>query len=153
MMVEYGEYFWRDGWGSLYSVFGGNPLAAMPSLHFATSVMAASLLAETGSVAGVLGYAYAVTLGFALVYLGEHYLVDLLGGRRADGAVEGSPHVRRSRCGVRRRGLAAGGDRTRGGLRECGESRRSASGSRGARARAAILGGGGAAPEAGPSLR
>ena len=31
MMVEYGEAFWRDGWGSLYSVFGGNPLAAMPS--------------------------------------------------------------------------------------------------------------------------
>ena len=42
MMVEYGEFFWQDGWGSLYSVFGGNPLAAMPSLHFATSLMAAS---------------------------------------------------------------------------------------------------------------
>ena len=56
MMVEYGEFFWRDGWGSLYSVFGGNPLAAMPSLHFATSVMAASLLAETGSGAAMLGY-------------------------------------------------------------------------------------------------
>ena len=41
MMVEYGEYFWRDGWGPLYSVLGGNPLAAMPSLHFATSLMAA----------------------------------------------------------------------------------------------------------------
>ncbi len=52
MMVEYGEHFWRDGWGSLYSVFGGNPLAAMPSLHFATSVMAALLLAEVGPVAG-----------------------------------------------------------------------------------------------------
>ena len=80
MMVEYGESFWRDGWGSLYSVFGGNPLAAMPSLHFATSVMAALLLAEVGPVAGALGTAYAATLGFALVYLGEHYAVDLLGG-------------------------------------------------------------------------
>ena len=48
MMVEYGESFWRDGWGPLYSVLGGNPLAAMPSLHFATSVMAALLLSETG---------------------------------------------------------------------------------------------------------
>ena len=47
-MAEYGEFFWRDGWGPLYSVFGGNPLAAMPSLHFATSLMAAMLLAETG---------------------------------------------------------------------------------------------------------
>jgi membrane-associated phospholipid phosphatase len=80
MMVEYGELFWRDGWGSLYSVFGGNPLAAMPSLHFATSVMAALLLAEVGPVAGALGAGYAATLGFALVYLGEHYAVDLLAG-------------------------------------------------------------------------
>jgi membrane-associated phospholipid phosphatase len=79
-MVEYGEYFWKDGWGSLYSVFGGNPLAAMPSLHFATSVMAALLLAEVGPLAGALGFGYTATLGFALVYLGEHYAVDLLGG-------------------------------------------------------------------------
>jgi len=80
MMVEYGELFWRDGWGPLYSVFGGNPLAAMPSLHFATSTMAALLLAEVGPGPGALGAAYAGTLGFALVYLGEHYVVDLLGG-------------------------------------------------------------------------
>jgi membrane-associated phospholipid phosphatase len=80
MMVEYGEEFWGDGWGSLYSVFGGNPLAAMPSLHFATSVMAALLLSEVSPLAGALGWAYAVTLGFALVYLGEHYVVDLIGG-------------------------------------------------------------------------
>ena len=80
MMVEYGEHFWRDGWGSLYSVFGGNPLAAMPSLHFATAVTAALLLNEVGVVAGALGWAYAGTLSFALVYLGEHYVVDLIAG-------------------------------------------------------------------------
>ena len=87
MMVEYGEHFWRDGWGPLYSVLGGNPLAAMPSLHFATSVMAALLLAEVGPVAGALGSAYAITLGFALVYLGEHYVVDLLAGAALTAAV------------------------------------------------------------------
>jgi membrane-associated phospholipid phosphatase len=87
LMVEYGEMFWGDGWGSLYSVFGGNPLAAMPSLHFATSVMAALLLAEVGPVAGALGFTYAATLGFALVYLGEHYVVDLLAGAALTGAV------------------------------------------------------------------
>ncbi len=80
MMVEYGEDFWRDGWGSLYSVFGGNPLAAMPSLHFATTLMAALLLAEVGPIAGAVGFGYAATLGFALVYLGEHYVVDLIAG-------------------------------------------------------------------------
>jgi membrane-associated phospholipid phosphatase len=80
MMVEHGEGFWRAGWQPLYSLLGGNPLAAMPSVHFATSVMAAHLLAEAGSVEGVVGWGYAATLGFALVYLGEHYVVDLLAG-------------------------------------------------------------------------
>lgn len=80
IMVEYGESFWRDGWGPLYTVLGGNPVAAMPSLHFATSVMAARVLGETGPVAGALGGLYAATLGFALVYLGEHYAADLLAG-------------------------------------------------------------------------
>lgn len=87
MMVEYGESFWGDGWAPLYSVFGGNPLAAMPSLHFATSVMAALLLAEVSPVAGAVGWAYASTLGFALVYLGEHYVVDLLAGAALTAAV------------------------------------------------------------------
>ena len=52
----------------------------MPSLHFATSLMAALLLVEAGPVAGALGFSYLAMLGFALVYLGEHYVVDLLGG-------------------------------------------------------------------------
>ena len=80
MMIEYGEQFWGDRWGALYDVLGGNPLAAMPSLHFATSLMAAHLLSEVGPVAGAVGWTYAVTLGLALVYLGEHYAVDLIGG-------------------------------------------------------------------------
>src|ERR1019366_10125289 len=78
--VEYGESFWRNGWAPLYSVLGGNPLAAMPSLHFATSAMAALLLTESGPVAGAVGGGYAAILGFALVYLGAPYVVDLLGG-------------------------------------------------------------------------
>jgi membrane-associated phospholipid phosphatase len=80
MMVEYGEQFWKSGWAPLYGLLGGNPLAAMPSLHFATSVTAAHVLSDTGKVAGVLGWTYAATLGVALVYLGEHYVVDLAAG-------------------------------------------------------------------------
>jgi hypothetical protein len=80
MMIEYGERFWGDNWSALYDFLGGNPLAAMPSLHFATSVMAAHLLGEVGPVAGALGWTYALTLGLALVYLGEHYVIDLLAG-------------------------------------------------------------------------
>jgi membrane-associated phospholipid phosphatase len=80
MMIEYGEQFWKHRWGPLYSLFAGNPLAAMPSLHFATSVNAAHVLREVGPVAGAIGWTYALTLGLALVYLGEHYVVDLLAG-------------------------------------------------------------------------
>ena len=80
MMVEHGEAFWKKRWGPLYGLLGGNPLAAMPSLHFATSMMAARLLAEEGRAHGAVGWTYAGTLGFALIYLGEHYVVDLLAG-------------------------------------------------------------------------
>jgi hypothetical protein len=80
LMVEYGQGFWKERWTPLYGVLGGNPLAAMPSLHFATSSMAAVLLTEAGFAPGVVGTAYAAVLGFALVYLGEHYVVDLAGG-------------------------------------------------------------------------
>jgi membrane-associated phospholipid phosphatase len=80
MMLEYGEQFWGDRWSDLYDVLGGNPLAAMPSLHFATSLMAAHLLSEVGPVAGAVGWSYAIMLGLALVYLGEHYAIDLIAG-------------------------------------------------------------------------
>jgi membrane-associated phospholipid phosphatase len=80
MMLEYGERFWGDNWEALYDVLGGNPLAAMPSLHFATSLMAAHLLAEVGPASGAVAWTYAAVLGLALVYLGEHYVADLLAG-------------------------------------------------------------------------
>ena len=80
MMREYGERFWGRRWNDIYEVLGGNPLAAMPSLHFATSVMAARLLWEVDPLAGTVGCAYAGTLALALVYLGEHYVVDVLAG-------------------------------------------------------------------------
>lgn len=92
LMYEYGEEFWRDGWQPLYSFLGGNPLAAMPSLHFATTVMAAHLLSDVGVAEGTVAWAYTLSLALALVYLGEHYVVDLLAGlavteavRRSDG--------------------------------------------------------------------
>lgn len=80
IMGEVGERTWGRLWMPLYDFLGGNPVAAMPSLHFASSVMAAVMLSESGPVEGTLGWTYAGVLGFALVYLGEHYLVDLLAG-------------------------------------------------------------------------
>jgi membrane-associated phospholipid phosphatase len=80
IMVDVGEEVWGRVWPRLYDSLGGNPWAAMPSLHFATSIMAAIHLSRTGRGPGAAGWAYALTLGFALVYLGEHYLTDLLAG-------------------------------------------------------------------------
>jgi len=80
IMVEVGEPTWGRAWETMYKALGGNPWAAMPSLHFATSVMGAISLAEVGKVEGAIGWTYAGTLGFALVYLGEHYVTDLLAG-------------------------------------------------------------------------
>jgi membrane-associated phospholipid phosphatase len=90
MMIEFGEEFWGDRWPALMEMLGGNPLAAMPSLHFATSLMAAHLLAEVGPLSGAVGGSYAALLGLALVYLGEHYVADLLGGALLAEAVRGA---------------------------------------------------------------
>jgi PAP2 superfamily len=80
IMVEVGEETWGSAWPRMYGALGGNPWAAMPSLHFATSLVVADALAETGKAGGAAGWAYALTLGFALVYLGEHYVTDLAAG-------------------------------------------------------------------------
>ena len=79
-MAEAGERFWGRLWEPLYHSLQGNPFAAMPSLHFGTSAMAARLLSQIGPGHGAVGWTYALTLGFGLVYLGEHYVVDLLAG-------------------------------------------------------------------------
>jgi membrane-associated phospholipid phosphatase len=80
IMAEAGERFWRRLWHPLYHSLQGNPFAAMPSLHFGTSVMAARILSQVGRGHAAFGWAYALTLGFGLVYLGEHYVIDLLAG-------------------------------------------------------------------------
>jgi membrane-associated phospholipid phosphatase len=80
IMAEAGERFWKRLWGPLYHSLEGNPFAAMPSLHFGTSVMAARILSQVGPRQASLAWAYALALGFGLVYLGEHYVVDLLAG-------------------------------------------------------------------------
>jgi hypothetical protein len=94
IMVDVGEDFWGRAWPRLYDSLGGNPWAAMPSLHFASSLMAALLLSESSRGAGAVGWAYAASLGFALVYLGEHYVTDLAAGAALVAVVRrGEPHA------------------------------------------------------------
>ena len=58
---------------------GGNPFAAMPSLHFALTVLVVLALWRRPKLraAAVL---YLAAMGFTLVYGGEHYVIDLLVG-------------------------------------------------------------------------
>ena len=94
IMAEAGERFWRRLWRPLYHSLQGNPFAAMPSLHFGTSVMSARVLSQVSRRHGALGWAYALTLGFGLVYLGEHYGVDLIAGLAlAEGIWRVAPRV------------------------------------------------------------
>jgi membrane-associated phospholipid phosphatase len=99
IMFEVGEPLWGDLWGPLYKALGGNPWAAMPSLHFATSVSGAVSLSEASPQEGAVGWAYALTLGFGLVYLGEHYVTDLLAGAGLVGAVHRADSVFASPAG------------------------------------------------------
>jgi membrane-associated phospholipid phosphatase len=57
-----------------------NPIAAMPSLHTAITVMMAAALWRARPALGIAGGVYALAMGFSLIYLGEHYLIDVLAG-------------------------------------------------------------------------
>ena len=86
---------------------GGNPWGSMPSDHIASAAITAMGLAEVNRVYGALGWSYVALAGFAVIYLGEHYVVDVLGGlavaeavRRGEPVV--NPLVRRVVRGVDR---------------------------------------------------
>ncbi len=55
------------------AVAGGNPIAAMPSVHVAAAVVIACAV-------GWPGWTYAALMTLALVYMGEHYLIDAIAG-------------------------------------------------------------------------
>lgn len=58
-----------------------NPVAAMPSLHLATALLAAVVLAwNAGPWVRVLALLYPATMAFTLVYGGEHYVIDEIAG-------------------------------------------------------------------------
>ena len=78
----------------------GNPWGSMPSDHIASAAITAMGLSEVNAVYGALGWTYVVLASFAVVYLGEHYVVDVIAGlavaevvRRAEPAM--NPLVRR----------------------------------------------------------
>src|SRR6185437_12365445 len=60
---------------------GANPVAAMPSLHFAFAAVAAMFVANRfTSRWRYLLVLYPIAMGLTLVYTGEHYVLDLIFG-------------------------------------------------------------------------
>ena len=68
-----------DGSSAGYG-FEPNPVASWPSVHLGVTVILAILAASAGRRWALSGAIYACLMGASLVYLGEHYLVDVAGG-------------------------------------------------------------------------
>ncbi len=60
--------------------FDPNTLAAMPSVHVAAAVLVFLAAWRYRRSVRLLGLCYAVAMSVSVVYLGEHYLLDVLGG-------------------------------------------------------------------------
>jgi membrane-associated phospholipid phosphatase len=58
----------------------GNPWGSMPSDHISSAAITAMGLAEVGPLYGAIGWGYVASASFAVVYLGEHYVADVLAG-------------------------------------------------------------------------
>ncbi len=58
----------------------GNPWGSMPSDHIASAAITAMALSEVSVVYGTLAWTYVVLASFSVVYLGEHYIVDVIAG-------------------------------------------------------------------------
>jgi hypothetical protein len=65
---------------SLFAMFDVNPIAAMPSLHTAMPALCAFVALRYLGRRGLIVVAYAVAAGTGVVYLGEHYAVDVVAG-------------------------------------------------------------------------
>lgn len=81
---------------------GSNPIAAMPSLHAGAAMLVTLFLwplARTAWRVALVGYV--VLMALALVYTGEHYVVDVVAGwLTAAAAVAVAPAVIRRRAGT-----------------------------------------------------
>ena len=58
----------------------GNPWGSMPSDHISSAAITAMGLSEVGPLYGAIGWTYVVAATFAVVYLGEHYVADVIVG-------------------------------------------------------------------------
>lgn len=64
-----------------YKIVGeSNPIAAMPSIHFAVTFLLVWTARGRGRFWEAAAWFYAISMGTALVYMGEHYVIDIVVG-------------------------------------------------------------------------
>lgn len=71
-----------DKWNlpSVYHNFNPNPVAAMPSLHAGYPLLVFLFAYRFFKLKGLYFLPYMLIVWFSVVYLGEHYVVDIIGG-------------------------------------------------------------------------
>ncbi len=70
-----------DSYHRLYDALGvPNPVAAMPSLHMAVTFALFLFTRRVNRWLAATMLVYVLLMGFSLVYLGEHYVTDVLAG-------------------------------------------------------------------------
>ncbi|MDP2671523.1 MAG: phosphatase PAP2 family protein [bacterium] len=65
---------------TVYKLFRGDEVAAMPSLHAAYPILIALFFVRKFRLSALLTVPYVATVWFAVVYLGEHYVIDVIFG-------------------------------------------------------------------------
>jgi hypothetical protein len=81
VMKNIGEELGGGLYRASYRVIGeSNPIAAMPSIHMAITFLLVFPALTMGRRWGTAALVYSGLMGFALVYLGEHYVIDVAAG-------------------------------------------------------------------------
>ena len=81
IMEPVGEQLGGGLYDASYKVIGeSNPIAAMPSIHMAITALLVFPAGHLGRRWRLLAIAYAALMGLALVYLGEHFVIDVVVG-------------------------------------------------------------------------
>ncbi len=65
---------------TIYDFFYANKYAAMPSMHAAYPFLGALFAARVFGWRALPLFAYTACVWFSIVYLGEHYVIDIIGG-------------------------------------------------------------------------
>jgi membrane-associated phospholipid phosphatase len=91
-MVQIVRTFYNVHLPQLVTAFDVNPIAAMPSLHAALPAICALLALRYFGRWGLVVLGYALAICVTVVYLGEHYLVDVIAGWLLALAVDAAVH-------------------------------------------------------------